>query len=68
MDVRDFIDAMPLKKQRAYENRLMSLFEQGKLSAEKWDLLEPLFPRAQTDIMADSPYWQIICYLCGEFI
>ena len=68
MDVRDFIDAMPLKKQRAYENRLMSLFEQGKLSAEKWDLLEPIFPRAQTDIMAVSPHWQIICYLCGEFI
>lgn len=68
MDVRDFIDSMPLKKQRAYENRLMTLFEQGKLKAEKWDLLDPVVPRAHTDNMADCPNWQIICYLCGEFI
>ncbi|MBQ6197677.1 MAG: HNH endonuclease [Bacteroidales bacterium] len=68
MDVRDFIDSMPPKKQRAYENRLMTLFEQGKLRAEKWDLLDPVVPRAHTDIMADCPNWQIICYLCGEFI
>lgn len=67
MDVRDFIDSMPLKKQRAYENRLMTLFEQGKLRAEKWDLLDPVVPRAHTDNMADCPDWQIFCYLCGEF-
>lgn len=65
-DVREFIGSMPLKKQRAYDNRLMTLFEQGKLSAEKWDLLDPIVPSAHTDIMAECPNWQIFCYLCGE--
>ena len=67
MDIRDFLDTMPPKKRRAYENRLMTLFEQGKLSAEKWDLLDPVIPRPQTDRMAECPSWQIFCYLCGEF-
>ena len=68
MDIRDFLDTMTPKKRRAYDNRLMSLFEQGKLSADKWDRLDPILPRAQTDNMAEYPHWQIICYLCGEFI
>ncbi|MBP5676017.1 MAG: HNH endonuclease [Bacteroidales bacterium] len=72
MDVADFIGTMPYKKQRAYENRLMSLFEQGRLSARKWDILDPIVPRAhpdraQTDKVAECPCWQIFCYLCGEF-
>lgn len=66
-DVRVFLDTMSPKKRRAYENRLMTLFEQGKLSAEKWDLLDPVIPRAQTDKVAECPSWQIFCYLCGEF-
>lgn len=66
-DVMDFINSMPHRKQRAYENRLMSLFEQGRLDARKWDLLDPVIPRAQTDKVAECPAWQIFCYLCGEF-
>lgn len=67
MDVTEFIRSMPPKKFRAYENRLESLFEQGKLSAEKWDRLNPVTPFPETDRMSECPMWQIFCYLCGEF-
>ncbi|MBO4339982.1 MAG: HNH endonuclease [Bacteroidales bacterium] len=66
-DVREFIDSMPPKKQISYENRLMELFMQGKLSARKWDLLDPIVDEPQTDRMAVCAPWQIICYLCSEF-
>ena len=60
---------MPPKKRYAYENRLETLFAQGKLSADKWDLLNPIapFPEKETDKVSVCPLWQIFCYLCGEF-
>ena len=60
---------MPQKKRRAYENRLETLFMNGKLDAEKWDLLNPIDPPLEepTDKVAEHAGWQIICYICGEF-
>ena len=66
-DARDFVDSMPPKKQLSYENRLAELFMQGKLTARKWDLLDPISEELHTDRMAVCAPWQIICYLCGEF-
>ena len=62
-----FLETMSDKKRRAYENRLETLFEQGKLSSEKWDLLDPIPQPEETDKVAECPSWQIFCYLCGEF-
>ena len=67
MDVAQFLETMSDKKRRAYENRLETLFEQGKLSSEKWDLLDPIPQQEETDKVAECPSWQIFCYLCGEF-
>ena len=68
-DIQDFLETMPPKKRYAYENRLETLFAQGKLSADKWDLLNPIapFPEKETDKVSVCPLWQIFCYLCGEF-
>jgi len=67
-EITEFLKTMPRKKRHAYENRLENLFEQGKLSAQKWDLLNPVvpFPEQETDKVAECPLWQIFCYLCGE--
>jgi len=67
MDARDFVDSMPAGKQLSYENRLTELFMQGKLSARKWDLLDPIVPEPATDRMSVCCPWQIFCYLCSEF-
>lgn len=69
MEIPEFLETMSPKKRRAYENRLEKLFEQGKLSSRKWDLLDPVapFPDKETDKVAEYPSWQIFCYLCGEF-
>jgi CRISPR/Cas system Type II protein with McrA/HNH and RuvC-like nuclease domain len=68
--IPEFLETMSPKKLHAYENRLENLFEQGKLSAYKWDLLNPLppLPDEETDKVAECPLWQIFCYLCGEFV
>ena len=67
-DLPEFLETMSPKKRRAYENRLENLFAQGKLSAYKWDLLNPLppLPEEETDKVSVCPLWQIFCYLCGE--
>ena len=68
MDIEEFIRTMRPKQYRAYENRLEDLFGQGKLSAAKWDRLNPVVPSSfGTDRMSECPMWQIFCYLCGEF-
>ena len=66
-EIPEFLETMSPKKLRAYENRLAELFMQGKLSAKKWDLLDPV-PERETDKVSVCPQWQIFCYLCGEFI
>ena len=67
-EIPEFLETMSPKKRRAYENRLEDLFSQGKLSARKWDLLNPIvpLPEEETDKVSVCPLWQIFCYLCGE--
>lgn len=67
-EIPEFLETMSPKKRRAYENRLENLFAQGKLSAHKWDLLNPIIPlpEEETDKVSVCPLWQIFCYLCGE--
>ena len=67
-EIQEFLETMSPKRRVAYENRLENLFEQGKLSAYKWDLLDPipLLHEEETDKVSVCPLWQIFCYLCGE--
>lgn len=40
--VRDFITLMPFKKQRAFYNRIKTLYNQGKITEEKYLLLSDI--------------------------
>ena len=75
-DIPEFLETMAPKKRRSYQNRLGELFMQGKISARKWDLLDPIrplpdwdeapFPEKETDKVSVCPLWQFFCCHCGE--
>ena len=65
--VEEFVSGMKPRQYRAYQNRLETLFMQGKLSMDKWERLDPMLweeEEEEDDPLTDwqsCPLWQVFC-------